>query len=190
MTRRFIDDIKNEINTLMADNASGDFTLAMDRSIRFDMLDSTVQEEATILSNHVESLGYPVTGSYALLSSVYNETIGGDGTFLIVNESAGQITTTVTPGFTYFGLVALSIQGPNNADYLFTISENGVQIGYQAAVTSTGGTNRLSMSFPLEVNAAPASASYGVSIMSPNGAATVDILDINFRLAVLPTFNP
>ena len=190
MTRRFLDDIKADIATLMEDNTTGDFLLAQDRQLRIDMIDSTINDECVLLaSTPVASI--PTTVGWTILGTgVYDTATGGDATFLKANLVAGTIVSNTTPGFTYSAEGFVSFEGANNAAYEFAIGRNGTPSLLVTKTTGSGPGDPSNAYFQALDLSALADTSFSIMCRTPDGVNTMDLAQCYFVLTVKPTSNP
>jgi hypothetical protein len=130
MTRRFLDDIRTEINAQIVSNGAGAITALVLNPLMIDTIDSCIADEAK-LRRDAEQLTVPLTAAYTT-PIVYDYSEGGDGSFLIVNEAAGTITSSYTPGFSYGFTLGVNIIGTLNARYYLSGMVDGVQQGFIA----------------------------------------------------------
>ena len=191
MTRRFLDEIRAEINAQIVTNAAGDITAALLNPLMIDTIDSCIQDECAIASN-TTSLAVPTTATWASLGTgVYDIVTGGDGDFLSPDEVIGDISSSDTAGFTYLVEGKVSIEGINqNTSIEFSILADGVPVGFIASVTGGHGERPLSTSFSHLSLSTPAGTHYTIGVNTPNGAETIDIGSVGLSLTIQPTNNP
>jgi hypothetical protein len=187
MTRRFLDDVRANIATLIADNTSGDTSNEDIRVQMLDLLDSAIQDECNISSN--TNTGIVLTGSFQNLTTPYQEQAGGDATFLIPNFGSGTITTNVVPGFSYTMFGQITLEAANNDNIDFVIGINGVPQGYIGSIHGDG-SNEVSTALRAFVRAAGISDIITIMALAQDGAAVVDVLSIELVLVIVPTNNP
>lgn len=190
MTRRFLDDIRDDINGFMADNSTGNFTLAEDRTIRLDMLDSLKQDEASV--NGSSPVSFNVTSVFQVMQLVYDSSNGGDAEFLKVDLPNGVIVLNTTPGFSYRVAAEISMEGINNTHYDFAIGIDGVPGNFISQITGNGVAQGrpISTSAVRFVPTANADAVISFMVKSPDGASTITVNSIGMLVAVIPTNNP
>lgn len=189
MTRRFLDDIRSDIVTLMPDNNIGAITPAITRGILTDMVDSTVQDEGAISAN-APTLGIATTDSFTQLTTPYAQNAGGDGDFITPDQINGEITTSSTAGFTYSLIGSIAFEGSANDPFEFVILEDGSPVGFITRETGEGNNDPVSSYVRTLIDAAPADAVYSIGVRTPEGNNTIDILDIELVAIIQPTNNP
>lgn len=194
MSRRFLDDIKTDIASLMADNGTGDFTLAQDRIIRVDTIDSTIDDEAAIYSST------PVAGPIAttiafssLTTGLYDTAIGDDsvgGAFLNTDPTNGVIVSKNIAGFHYNIEAGVNFTPSNGVTYDFSIGINGVEGFRTASVTGQPGGDPASISLKRISLSTPLSASFSLMCRTPDGVDSLDIIEAVLIATIKPTNNP
>lgn len=188
MARKFLDTIKDNINSDFLDNTSGLITPEELRDIANDLVDSLKADEAELASS-AETTGIALTGTFANLATVYSSGTGDDGDFLNVNFAAGTVTGTATAGFSYQLSGTLVIEATNNEVIELTFGVDGVATG--GVVTIVGnGTDDASRHWQSFVRSAPASGVFSIMARAQDGSATIDVVSARFVAAVLPTNNP
>lgn len=193
MSRRFLDDIKADITSMMADNASGDFTLAMDRAIRNDTIDSTVEDEAAIYT------AVPVPGPIAttvafssLTTGLYDTAIGDDSAaegFLNTDEVNGTITGSATPGFTYDLRALLSFTPANGVTCDISIGVDGVEGFHIGSTTGQPGGDPATVSVDRIIKSASASSVFTIMVRTPAGVSSLTIVSAALIAIIKPTHN-
>ena len=188
MARRFLDDVRSDINTLFADNIIGAITPARLRTSLRDIIDSTIQDEGVI------SISAPITGvvlpsTFTNLTGFVN-TLGGDGTFIKLEPSNNRIVTAATAGFTYTVFAGLSFEGVNNEEVEFAIGYNGVQGDYTPIATARGLGRPLALQIRGLTLSAAANTNLTFMARAVDGTATIDILDMYLAAIINPTNNP
>lgn len=192
MARRFLDLVRGDITTLMADNSTGDITAAIQRSILTDIIDSVVQDECIMLG----SVGgvFPTTETYQILSSVYESETGGDGLFMKPDIGAGQIQSATAAGWTYQITAIVEFEASNGQSFDFAISRNGVIIQPTHTVTAvgTGNTEGVSISLDHYIKSSVSDERYGVSMRSTpgQGSNTITIGEVLLALIIHSTNDP
>lgn len=193
MTRKFLDDVRAEIDVNFPDNTTGAITPALTRSTLHDIVDSTVSDEA-LIAGAPEVTGYALTTTFsALTTGLYSAEAGGDGSFLTTNIAAGNITTSPTAGFTYSVSAALTVQAANNEIVEMAIMVNGVASRFQPSITGRGTNDRpVSVYIEAFVNGADSTANSVIQICArmPDGAGTISIDDVILNVTIKPTNDP
>jgi hypothetical protein len=189
MTRRFLDNIRTELDALLV---TGGATTALElKPLLIDMIDSTVQDESAIASN-TPSLAIPTAVAFTpLTAGIYDLSVGGDATFLKLDVAGGTVTTASTAGFTYEfeGKISFTDIGSNQA-IDFSILADGVQVGFIAAMTGGGGSRARTAAFSHIQLSAGANAVYTIGVSTPAGVSTIDILSVGLTAMITPTNNP
>ena len=189
MSRRFLDDIRNDLTGLLV--TAGQTTAPELNALLIDMIDSTIQDEAAISSNTLSSGIATTTSFVSLTSDIYDSTIGEDAVFLKTSFTNGTITTTSTPGFTYEIAAKASIDGiDQNTSIEFTIMADGVAVGFVGATTGGHGSRPLSVDVTYIDVSVPADTVYTLGVRTADGAETINILSIVLGATIKPTNNP
>lgn len=188
MARRFLDDIRDDVTTLFADNISGNISPADLRSVFDDTIDSVIQDEADIFSN-APTVGVVLTGTFAALTTVYDVNGGGDGSFLTPSFSSGTITGSVTQGFSYTIRGAVTIAAGNNEEIEFAIGIDGVAEPFFATAVGDGVRDQ-SISVGAFDRTAKISAVYTLMARAVDGAATITVDAVRLVAVIQPTNNP
>lgn len=186
MSRIFLDNLRNDINSLFADNNTGQITPALLRGVHLDMVDSLAQDEGVLFSTSPVTV--TLTPTYALVPNLLGGEAGGDGLFLILDGLAQSITTNGPAGFTYNMNTQISCDGGNNVVFNLAIFQNGVILRETSFVT--GGASRvINISLDRYINASPNGAVYEVRMSSPT-SGTLDISQAILSGVIQPTDNP
>lgn len=188
MTRRFLDDIRSDVTTLLADNMAGDISPADMRSIFDDTIDSTIADEGEIFST-ASTIGVVLTGTFASLTTIYDVNGGGDGNFLNPAFASGTITGSGTAGFSYTVRAAITIAAGNNEEVEFAIGINGVAEPYFATLVGDGARDQ-SVSIGAFDRTSSISAVYTLMARAADGAATIDVDAVRLVAVIQPTNNP
>lgn len=194
MTRRFLDDIKTDYNALLVSNTTGDIDPLSDKALRFDTIDSTIDDEAFIYSSA------PVVGPLAtavaftsLTTGVYDTQEGDDSAgaaFLNTDFTNGNITGKNIAGFTYQIKGAFNFTPNNGVTYDFAIGVDGVPAFLIDSVTGQPGGDPAGAYVESYIKTAALSSVFTLMVRSPGG---IDSLN-DFRAALVaiikPTNNP
>jgi hypothetical protein len=188
MTRRFLDDLRADINAQIIPNVGGLITADILRPLMIDTIDSSVDDEAG-LGNTTPVIGLAVddTNWTVLPSSVVR---GGDAEFLIVDLPGNKITSTIVAGFSYNITGLASLIGGNNNVYELGVLQNGIQTGYIGVTTTRGPSKPVSVqAYELELSTASSTDfQIGIRIVSA-AAGTVDVVSSANIVTILPTNN-
>jgi hypothetical protein len=186
MTRRFLDDIRDDVNAGIISNGVGSISALVLNPLMIDTLDSTISDEAK-LRRDAEQLAVPLTTSFTT-PIIYDYEEGGDGSFLIVNQGAGTITSSSTPGFSYGFTLGLTMIGTLNARYDLSGMVDGVQQGFISSGTGEGPGDPISLLITgTSLSTFPSNA-LSLGLRTDN-AGDVTILNASMRLDILPTNN-
>ena len=191
MTRRFLDDVRADIDAVIVPNGAGAITAALMNPIMHDMIDSTIDDEGGIFGV-TPVTGIPVTAAFSELLTLFTTELGGDGTFIIPAAALGQVTSSAVAGFTYNALVQLSVECANNSQFDFTVMQDGIAIGVGESVTGRGTGNGRPVAVNIEtlILSAPADAVYTVGVKSPDGNSNINVIKASLFIVVKPTNNP
>ncbi len=189
MTRRFLDDIVIDINTLLADNIAGDISAADLRGPLLDMMDSLKQDEAELVSTGSTD-GLATTVAFANLDTVYGAQVGGDGLFLKPTFAQGTIITNTLPGFGYSITGQINIAGSNNVQILLAVGVNGLPVGFVSTLESTSLGEFETVSVRHFLRTAAADDVITLMLATPDGTSSVNISDAQMAVVIQPTNNP
>jgi len=187
MTRRFLDNIRADIATQLADNPTGDITAAIMQNLLLDMIDSTIQDEGAITGGSV--LDIALTNAWQLLD-IFDTNVGGDGDFITPSAGTGVIVTSDNAGFSYQINAQLSFVTDNNRDYEFSILQDGVEIGFLSSQTGTGAGDTQSIYLSTFVKSAPADAQYSIGARNNGTTGDLDVIASSITVIIVPTNNP
>ena len=186
MARRFLDDVRAEINAQIIANAAGLITAPILNPLLIDSIDSSTDDEAVLF------LSTPATGVAVGLAWTpinFDSSIGGDLNFLVVDLAADNITTTVTAGFTYKVEGFITGTAGNNDVVELAIGIAGVPVGFIGAFTGRGAGRPQSTTCGFFTNSAASLSSFQLIAQSPGGA-TVDVTGLALTVTIKPTNNP
>lgn len=187
MARRFLDDIREDIVTLFADNTGGNISPADLRSVTRDSLDSTVPDEGDIFST-APTVGVVLTGTYVDLTDIYDGG-AGDGSFIDTDFAAGTITGGAIAGFSYTIRAAITLNASNNEVIEFAIGIDGVAEPYFATITGDGMRDQ-SVSVGAFDRTSGISTVYTLMARAVDGDATITVDAVRLVLVIQPTNNP
>ncbi|AUR97446.1 hypothetical protein NVP1239O_10 [Vibrio phage 1.239.O._10N.261.52.F6] len=188
MTRRFLDDIRAEINTYLV--AGGDTTASELNPTLIDMLDSTIEDESAIFSL-VQTDNVPTTTEWTKINTtVYGGSQGGDGVFLKPDFANGQIVTNTVAGFSYNVGAAISFEGQANTRFDFRLLKDGIPVGIIDIQTGEGNNDPITANPRAYIPSADSDAVFSVGVRSPDGANNIDIISAVLYATILPTNNP
>lgn len=188
MTRRFLDDVRDDLNTLLV--TGGETKADEIRPLLIDMIDSTIQDECAIASV-VQTDNIATSPAWLKLNTtIFGIDIGGDGVFLKPDFSAGEITTSTTAGFSYDVGAAISFEGQANTRFDFQLLKDGVPVGAIDIQTGQGNNDPITALPRAYIPSADSDAVFSVGVRSPDGANTVDVISAILYINILPTNNP
>jgi len=187
MTRRFLDNVRSDINTTIVVNGTGDIGAEDLAPLMLDTIDSCVNDEARLLKE-VEEIDVALTTSYTT-PIIYDSSEGGDATFLKVNLGAGTITTATTAGFSYDVALFISFIGINNTRYDASFLQNGVPVGLETSGIGFGNNDPTHLSLT-STSLSTASNSVIEIGLKADVAGDIDILAAALRVDIIPTNNP
>jgi hypothetical protein len=187
MTRRFLDDVRADINNTIVANIVGDIGADDLRPLMIDTIDSSISDESRLLRTTFVA-AVPVGLTYTS-PVTYDVAEGGDATFLKVNQGAGTITTATVAGFTYDVYMVITFVGTQNVRFDCSFMLNGVNTGLQISGIGFGNDD------PTTIQIQSTSLSTATDSVIELGiradlAGTIDILQAALRVDILPTNNP
>jgi hypothetical protein len=189
MARRFIDDVRSDISTLLADNTVGAISPADLRSVFNDFVDSSISDQA-LLNADQEVTGYPVDLTFAQITTgVFTSQVGNEPPFLNCDFANGVISASPTAGFYYEVIGGLSFEAPSNVQVDIVITVDGVPREYIASSTGRGAGRPISATILAQSNPTPANAEFGIAIRAES-AGTIDIVDAFLSVNINPTNSP
>ncbi len=188
MTRRFLDDIKEDIAQLWPNNITGAISPADLRGPVLDMVDSLKQDECE-LEGSAPTVGLALTGTFVSLTTVFDGESGGDGVFLKPDFANGVIVGATTAGFSYLITGDITVEANNNETIELVVGVNGVPTGFIGALTGNS-NNDLSVSISHFVRTSESDAVYTLMARAADGAATIDIQEASMIAIIWPTNNP
>ena len=192
MTRRFLDDIRADINAQVPDNNVGLVTPAIVRGLMQDMTDSLSEDVAFIYRAAGTLLAYPRTTAPALMTALFDTqylAANMDGT--TPDPGAGTITLGNVAGRQYRGVFNISFEGANAAEVNAGIFVGGALSPlWGAGVTIPGIGKQVTISMPWYINKSIANQVIGPALWLPGGNGTIDVLALQFSCSILPTNNP
>lgn len=185
MTRRFLDEVKNDLSALLV--TAGDVKAPDLLATQIDLIDSLNTDQAAIYGDNSQSL--TTTDSFISIAG-YNNLSGGDPDFLKLDTVAGTITTATIAGFSYSFLANISYRCENNADYEFSLMENGVATGFVGTITGSGNNDLQSIAIGGTKLSASTNSVWSISFRSLDGGDDVELLQYSLRADIIPTNNP
>lgn len=141
MALKFIQTIRNEINSKLPDNTSGLITPALLREVVTDITDSTFNRGSSIFGDHQTTpVNQALTVTPTNYPSLYNNSINLSPEAFGVDQAQGAITL-LQAGFVHTFGVSGNIAGPNNNTFIMEIYRNNVaepRTMIRQATTGTG----------------------------------------------------
>lgn len=198
MTRLFLDNLRTLVNSRIPDNDIGAIDAADVRENMLDVIDSTIQDEAGLTSSTTPTITVDLTATWVKLDDLldapviaYDTTIGGDATFLKVDQTAGTITSNATPGFTYEGLGAITVNSTAGEVIEAAIGLDGLPGDLIGSNVGAAGTRPESIFLRRYIPSTAANSEFSIIIRAPDGSANnVEITTRSLGIIVLPTNNP
>lgn len=192
MSRKFLDTIKTEMETVINDNQTGDVEPADVRGVLGDMIDSLKQDEGTLYSNvDPAATGYAVGANWAVIDEGYAVAEGDDGEFLNLSLPDGTVTTTPTPGYSYTVKAAITLEASNSIPIDLAIGVNGAPSSFVTTVVGDGSGDPVSRYWEAFIKTAGASDAIGILMRHGSGGTTsIDINSIALVAVIEPTNNP
>ena len=139
MTRKYSDDIRAEIATLVPDNTTGQVTPAGVRQILNDIVDSFTQAWAVLRRTADIPVNLTTTPTKLV---IFDEVLITSPE--LVASAANDTIRAVRPGFYNFNFTC-SISGSNNFDVAVELMRNGTSTFWRALQTATGTGNRVEL---------------------------------------------
>lgn len=184
--RRFLDDIKTDINNKvgLGLNLTGEDA----KAFLIDMVDSLTQDEAGIYGTVNTDLN--LTTTFQSIRAGFTAQEGSDNDFLKPDETTGEIKTSATAGYTYNITARVAFEVSNNKDYEFCILRDGLPVGFVDRITGAGHNDFATANLGYVEISAPAGAVYTIGARV---IETTDVLTINqviLGAEIVPTENP
>jgi len=191
MTRKFLDTLKTEMSGVgrIEDNTTGLVSPADVRAVLTDIIDSTVQDEASLKSTAAFT-GYSMPATYAVIggSGVYDAETGDDGDFLNNDLTAGTITGTSVAGYSYVVDASITLSNvANGRPIILAITSDDVVTDETSVVGA--GADPISRSWRRFIQTASADETFAIAAYDDSGASTCDINSINLTVSIVPTRN-
>jgi hypothetical protein len=190
VSRRFLDDVRADLTGLLVDNVSGNIEASDLLPLLIDLSDSTIEDESAITGPSVGILVNTAV-AWAPIGLVYTGETGGDVDFLKLDQAAGTVQGSSTPGYTYSvtGFVSYT-DGQANRQVDLAVLRDGAPVGFIARTAGRGNGRPLTASFAHLNLSSDADAVYQIGIQTPEGVNSIELLDIALGLTIRPTNNP
>lgn len=141
MTLRFVQDIRNKINTDLPDNTTGLITPATIRGVLQDMTDSLFSRSAGVYGDHQSApASQALTTTPTNYPTIYNANLNLNPSIFSVDQSTGIITL-LQAGFVHTFDISANFSGPNNNDLIMQVFRNSVAEPRTLVTENTTGTS-------------------------------------------------
>jgi hypothetical protein len=195
--RKFLDTVRSEMATKLADNTAGEISALDIREVLADIIDSTISDEAgyasstsPILSMALTTTWRPLTDANVTGGVVFDTAVGGDGDFLRMLPSVSGIQSSPIDGWSYNAKGAIDIDAPTNVPIEVAIGADGVPGTLVQTVIGTAGVNFWGTYLERYLLSTPADTIFQILLRSPTGPTTASISNRTLGLIILPTNNP
>lgn len=189
MSRRFLDDVRADINAGIIANGAGLITADVLRPMLIDTIDSSIDDEATIGSS-TDIIALAVNDTTWTVIEC-DEFIGGDAQFLNVDLANNQMVSSPTAGYTYSCIALANLESGATKRYELAVLVNGTPTGYIGDITTRGVNKPVNDEASALVLSAVASAKFQIGIRSIDDVSdTLNIRGHVLQLVIKPTNNP
>lgn len=189
MARRFLDDIRADIASRIADNDVGAIDAADVRTPLLDMMDSVITDEAT-LDVDTGKIDLSTTTAWATYAT-YDSSAGDDGDFLKINQGAGTVTGSSTAGFSYLITASMSAIFPPARAMNVSVGVNGNPVGFIAGAPGDGAGDPVTLSTTFFVRSAGSNDVFSLLWQTDQAiTSNVDVPDARLTVVIWPTNNP
>ena len=188
MTRRFLDDVRADLNAQLV--AGGKTTADELRPLLIDMIDSTIQAECAIFSTQQTDNVQTTTAWTKINTTVFGASIGGDGVFLKPDFASSEIVTNTVAGYSYVLGASISFEGQSNTRFDFILLKDGAPVGIIDIQTGEGNSDPITANPRAYILSADSNAAFSVGVRSPDGANDIDIISAVLYINILPTNSP
>jgi hypothetical protein len=186
MTRKFLNTIRSEITTLLADNTTQDITASELRQVVGDILDSTYESSAYVYSG-AASPGEVLTNTYVVVPMASPVSAQAEPTFLTANAANRQVNVLAAAvGFAISAVVEATVTVPNNEVVEFAIFQNGVATRWTAETSGSGGGAGDPHSISLGGVLIGSVGTIDLRYRCPTGA-TITVLSASLLVSMRPT---
>lgn len=189
MTRRFLDDVRADIDSAISANGLGLITADVLRPLMKDMVDSTASELVVIGATTPTNNVTVTNSAWAVLPC--NEARGASTQVLNINLADNSVTSSPTAGFIYHLIGTLSLTASRNSTYQLAILEDGIPVGFIGEITTQGGTRPVNVQARMLNTNTGASTKYQLAIKGISDASSsVDFEAVSMFATIRPTNNP
>jgi len=188
MSLEFIQTLKNEINSLLPDNNTGQITPAILRGVLQDMADSLYSRGASLFRSSATPVAQALTTTPTNYPAIYDTLRALDPPVVAGSLVAGTVTPAVT-GFACSLTVSMTVDGAVNRIVTAQSAKNGVQIiASRIIATCTGAGNKVSATITIPIIGVVASDVFTL-LLSVDTGASINVSQQVLSLAVNPTFS-
>jgi len=180
VARRYTDEVKGLINTLLPNNSAGAISPEDVRSVLTDIIDSLRPAWAAIRAEHSAAPeAFATTNQWQTVLSPTMWTTGGNSDPLefLASPPIGALVVK----YAYFNHVLranLNFEGAVNVEYQFSIAANGIPLGGLSSVDGAG-NGRIVQASDWALAWDAADTQYSVMVRSPSGNSTIHIHQID-----------
>ena len=188
MSLKFIQVIKNEINSLLPDNTSGLITPATLRTVLQDMTDSLYSRSGALFRAAATAVAQALTTTPTSYPAIYDTLRAVDPAVVDGNLVAGSVTPQVT-GFAAYVTDSITVDGANGRVVSAVIAKNGVDIvSSRISVTCSGAGNKVSATGTVPVIGVVAGDIFTLKLSVDTGAS-INVWQQLLQVQVVPTFS-
>jgi hypothetical protein len=179
MTRRYTDQLLQELPNELPDNTGGDITPAVLRQMVTDIVQSLRPAFAAMEGNH-QAAPVQVTLNNStwtpLVTGIYTAGMASDSAELAYNMTTGSLVTKFSD-FIHFFTSELSFEGPNGRNLDLSIGVNGAAVGMIGAIECLG--NNILQQFNSRVVAVPPQNAQIQLLAKWYGGQATDVLKVS-----------
>ena len=181
MTRKYSNDIRAEIDTLVPDNTTGQVTPAGIRQIMHDIVDSFTPAYGALRRTASTMVALTTTPTKLV---VYDEVVRSTPELV---ASAANDTITATRAGSYNFSFTSSLSGQNNSDIVMELFRNGLSTPWRALTTTTGAGNRAEITVSGIVSAPANDDVFEIYAYLLSGTDNVSFYDSIFLMETIQT---
>jgi len=198
MARKFLDEVRTDITTKLADNTTGDISALDVREVLRDLLDSSISDEAAftnaltppVVSMALDATWKPLTDANVTGGVAFDMVVGGDAEFLRMLPSDSGIRGSAVAGYSYNVKGSISIDAATNTSIQVAMGMNGEPGVLVQTIIGTNGVRFTGAYLERYILSAPADALFQLLVRAPDGPTTASISSRGFGAIILPTNNP
>lgn len=188
MTLKFIQDLKNEINSLLPDNSVGLITPATMRAVLQDMTDSLYSRAGALWRNDPTAVAQALTATPTNYPAIYDTQRAVDPAVVAATLAAGVVTPAVT-GFGSTANISFTVDGANGRIVTAVLAKNGTPIvNSRISVTCSGAGNKESASISIPVVGIAAGDNFTL-LLSVDTPASINVWQQTLLISINPTFS-